>query len=315
MVIRDNIKIVTMNITIKRLNQEQFTVTIDSSIDNPIVGDLRKLIVEQQKFSNDIDMKIIYNRKVLEDNVTLKDAGIDGTNYVVIYTSKKKVVKEEKKEESKANLFQGDEISAPNASSNYNTQTVQGTSITENAQNTMDISGMQNADQLLQILFQNPEIQQIAQQNPEAIDQLIMNPNMFQNPMMFQNTITNTYTEEDKNNIKLLQEIGRGDYQLAVQCYESSGKNIEMSASLMMDMMTGPIDMNINANTSADNNTIDNVPIDEVSTKDVIFSMIEDLTDINEFINNNEFTSEELSDIKSAAQKLSSLIDEILKKI
>ncbi len=258
-----------MKVTVKTLKKECFDVEVSGNS----VGDLRSAISTTKGLADNIDVKIIFSGKILkEDSALLSDVGINEDNFVIILT--KKVTNYNKPSDPSAPI-----LAAPTAPTSPAPTVPAPASIAETplvtpsvplsnpinlfggseqvppAPQTLPIGseGMsnvaqflqQNPQMFLQILLQNPEIQQIAQQNPAALTQLLSNPNFINDmmqlaqgmdgiPGMDENVVPIQLNEEQHNEVQQLTNLGV-DMQTALYYYQSCGGDVNMAANLIME--------------------------------------------------------------------------------
>lgn len=230
-----------MKVIIRTLKGDKLNVIIQ---DDATVLMLKQAIEKIHTAPVD-NTKLIFEGHILENDKSLNSYNIKEDSVLVILVSKNNAVKVDAeakaKLEAEEKAKQDSEVSI---SGNADTPEI---GLPSNGLFNSFQTQLQQYPQLfLQMLLQNPSINQMAQQNPEELQQILLDPNFMQNVMNVGESIGVSYddsesediniifNDEEKKDIDHLISLGF-DQTDAVQYYLACDKNKEAAANMMME--------------------------------------------------------------------------------
>lgn len=180
-----------MKLIIQMIDKSTFDVTVPN---DGTVQDIKNQISVTKNHPID-QMKIIYNGSILDNAKKLSEYNLTDETKIVVLLQKAKVIT---KESVKQPIQNDDDVD------DVDDDVDNDDDVDETAQPTINqIVGMlqQNPQALMQLLMADPIIQQVAQQNPNFLAQLINDPN-FINNLVHEEHIEGDeeYVEEDQTN-------------------------------------------------------------------------------------------------------------------
>ena len=278
-----------MKITVQTLDKKVDDIVID---DNALVEDLKKQISSVKNCQPD-NLKLIFNGGILDDDKKkIVDYNVkDGTKIVMMIQKPKGPLKPpptpvqtSQPPQNPVPVTQSTNVSSPAPSGTSNNQSSVGVSNLQpvlltgsanaNTSNTNPPNPMinlftnvlqQNPEMFMQMMLQNPTINELNQQNPQMLQQLITDPNfinqvvqlgqtaygnvdgdgiddfmdvddqeeLYQN--MFGAQVEIPLTAQQKQEVAEIVQLGFGSYEDAIQYYVAYDHNKELAINALLN--------------------------------------------------------------------------------